>query len=214
VPRSIYIYAGIIGPILYALVLFTLGVLEPGYDPISQSMSELGDVDAPYALIMNTLGFPLLGVFFILFSVGVQLDISSGKGSRIGPFMIALSGLFLILAGIFPCDAGCIDVTIIGGMHSLFATLAAIIMIPVPLAIIPRIHSDKAWRHYIWFSWMVVILSSFFAILYMLPELEGWTGFLQRLAMSVPLVWVVVTAIKIHQSQSQHPSDSEKEAIM
>jgi hypothetical protein len=52
-PRSIYIYSGIIGPILYSIVPFALGTLEPGYDPISQPMSELGDL--PSALTRDIL---------------------------------------------------------------------------------------------------------------------------------------------------------------
>jgi len=179
------------------LVLFTLGALEPGYDPIRQSMSELGDVDAPYAFIMNTLGFPLLGVFLILFAIGVHQNISSAKGSWLGPSMISISGAFLILTGLFPCDAGCIDTTVVGGLHSLFATLAALVMIPVPLAIVPRIYLNPAWRRYIWFSWIVVILTGLFSILYMFPELEVYAGLLQRLAIAAPLVWIEATAFKI-----------------
>lgn len=195
--RSIFVYSGFIGPVIYAAVLFTLGALEPGYDPISQSMSELGAVDAPYAIIMNTLGFPLLGIFFILFSVGVHRNISPGKGSGLGPFMIILSGVFLILTGVFQCDSGCIDVTLTGELHSLFATLAAFVMIPVPLTLVPRVYYDQNWRHYVWFSWVVVILTSLLSILYLVPELAIWEGLLQRLAIGAPLVWIEVTAYKI-----------------
>jgi len=194
------VYPGIIGPIIYAIVLFTLGALEPGYDPILQSMSELGDIDAPYAIIMNTLGFPLLGIFFMLFAVGVHQNISSGEGTKIGPFLIVISGLFLILTGIFPCDPDCIDVTVTGGLHSLFATLAALVMIPVPLAIVPRVYSNQTWHWYVWLCWVVVIISGFFSILYMFPEFATYTGLLQRLAMAPPLVWMMITAIKITRS--------------
>lgn len=206
--KSLFVYSGLIGPIIYAIVLFSLGILEPGYDPISQSMSELGAVDAQNALVMNTLGFPLLGLFFILFSVGVHQNISSDKAARIGPLMIAISGVFLLLTGIFQCDSGCIDVTLHGELHSFFATLAAIVMIPVPLTIIPHIYSDESWRHYIRISWFIVIMASIVSLLYMFPELEAWTGLLQRLAMAGPLIWIEVTAFKIHQHLKQHLPDS------
>jgi hypothetical protein len=52
-PRSICIYSGIIGPILSSVVPFVLGTLEPGYDPISQLLSELGDL--PSALTCDIL---------------------------------------------------------------------------------------------------------------------------------------------------------------
>jgi len=195
--RSILVYSGFIGPVIYAIVLITLGALEPGYDPISQSMSELGAIDAHYAILMNTIGFPLLGIFFILFSMGVHRNMSPEKGSIIGPLLISLSGAFLILTGVFQCDSGCIDVTVVGGLHSLFATIAAIVMIPVPLVVIPRIYDNMQWRHYVWFCWVVVILTSLVSLLYMFSEFEGINGLLQRLAIAGPLVWIEVTAYKI-----------------
>jgi hypothetical membrane protein len=194
------VVAGVVGPVIYAIVLFVLGVLEPGYDPIGQSMSELGAVDAQYAIVMNTLGFPLLGLFFMLFAVGVNRGISGGEGTRVGPFLMIISGVFLILTGVFPCDSGCIDVTVIGGLHSLFATLAALTMIPVPLAIVPRIYDDLTWRRYVWFSWMTTIITGLLSLLYVFETLESLTGLLQRLSMGLPLVWTEVTAIKILQN--------------
>ncbi len=195
--RSKFVMAGIVGPAIYAVVLVSLGLLEPGYDPISQSMSELGAVDAPYAIVMNTLGFPLLGVFFMIFAVGVNRGISGGEGTRIGPFLMIISGVFLILTGVFPCDSGCVDVTVIGGLHSLFATLAALTMIPVPLAIVPRVYGDASWRSYVWFCWFTTIVTSIVSVFYMFESLEAFTGLLQRLAVAFPLVWAEVTAFKI-----------------
>jgi hypothetical membrane protein len=163
-------------------------------------MSELGAVDAQYAIVMNTLGFPLLGLFFMLFAVGVNRGISGGEGTRVGPFLMIISGVFLILTGVFPCDSGCIDVTVIGGLHSLFATLAALTMIPVPLAIVLRIYDDLTWRRYVWFSWMTTIITGLLSLLYVFETLESLTGLLQRLSMGLPLVWTEVTAIKILQN--------------
>ena len=66
---------GIVGPIIYAIVLTVLGLLWPGYNPISQYMSELGAVDAPHPIVMNVLGFQLLGIFMIDFGFGLYRGI-------------------------------------------------------------------------------------------------------------------------------------------
>jgi len=44
-------------------VLAVLGFLWPAYCPIGQSVSKLGAVDAPQAILMEILGFQLLGIF-------------------------------------------------------------------------------------------------------------------------------------------------------
>ena len=97
---------GIIGPISYAIVVIILGFLQPGYSHVTQSMSELGEVGAPNAIIMNTAGFPLLGLLMIAFAFGLHRGISEGKGSKIGPALVALSGAALVITAIFTCDPG------------------------------------------------------------------------------------------------------------
>ena len=58
-------FAGIVGPVFYLLLLTILGLLWTGYDPIVQSMSEIGGVMSPYKNIMNYLGFSLLGICIV-----------------------------------------------------------------------------------------------------------------------------------------------------
>ncbi|NWF86915.1 DUF998 domain-containing protein [Candidatus Bathyarchaeota archaeon] len=73
---------GIVGPIIYTIVLTVFGFFWPGYNPISQYMSELGAVDAPHAIVMNVLGFQLLGIFMIGFGFGLYRSISKGWGLK------------------------------------------------------------------------------------------------------------------------------------
>ena len=56
---------GAIGPIYFLILIITIGFLHPNYNHITQYISELSAVNAPYAIIMNTIGFPLLGLFVI-----------------------------------------------------------------------------------------------------------------------------------------------------
>ena len=66
---------GIIGPILFTIVLITLGFLQPGYNHITQYMSELGAVNAPYANIKNT-GLFIIGILIVFFSFGIYIELN------------------------------------------------------------------------------------------------------------------------------------------
>lgn len=67
---SLLAVCGISGPVIYAVVVIILGLLRPGYNRVIQVMSELGEVGAPNAIIiMNTVGFPLLGIQIIAFGL-------------------------------------------------------------------------------------------------------------------------------------------------
>lgn len=139
---GILAFCGIIGPIFYTIVLITLGLLRPGYSHIIQSMSELEEVGGPNIIVMNTIGFPLLGLLLIAFTFGLHRGISEGKGSMLGPGLVVLSGIGLVGSGIFPCDQGCVDVTIISKMHSISASIAAFAMILAAFTISYRLKND------------------------------------------------------------------------
>lgn len=92
---------GVVGPITYIIVIIIAGFLGPGYNHITQSMSELGEVSHSDSIIMNTFGFPLLGMSLVLFSLGFYIETKNGLISKIGPALIALSGVGLVFTGIF-----------------------------------------------------------------------------------------------------------------
>lgn len=188
---------GILGPVFYFIVIAVIGSLHPNYSHISQSMSELGSVGAPYAVIINTLGFPLLGLFLIVFSIGIDRGIERNRASKIGPALVTLSGLALIMTGIFRCDPGCIDVTWVGDTHSIFAKTAAISFSIAPMFIALRQWADGRWRRYTLFSWLVAIITLLLSMLYSLNTSELYVGLFQRISMALPLVWIEIMSIKL-----------------
>jgi len=193
---------GIIAPILYAIVVIILGLLRPGYDHIAQSMSQLGEVGGPDAIIMNTAGFALLGALMIAFAFGLHRGISEGKGLKIGPALVALSGAALVMAGIFPCDPAGVDISMVGITHYVFVTISAFAMILAPLALSPRLRRDRLWQSYVAYSLITVVvvgaISALFIItVYGFNVFEPWKGVLQRVSMVVPLLWMEVMAIRL-----------------
>ena len=188
---------GITGPILYAIVVIVLGSLEPDYSHAAQSMSELGAVGARYAIIMNTAGFPLLGLLIIAFALGLDRGIRDGKGAKLGPALVAISGAALVMTGIFRCDPGCVDVTMVGTTHSVFAVIAAFAMLLAPLAISPRLKRDERWKSYLAYSVATTVIALLVSAVYGFNVFESWEGALQRISMGIPLIWVEVIAIKL-----------------
>lgn len=195
--QKLLLGSGIISPIIYFTLMILLGFFEPEYDHISQSMSELGAIGAKYAIIMNTLGFPLVGFLLISFSIGLHYKMPTGKFTLLGPSLMIISSSSLFLTGVFRCDPGCIDTTIVGVTHSIFATIAAILMMVSPITLIPRIYKDPIWSHYIWFFWVISLLTSLVSLLYIFPSFDSYKGILQKIAMGIPLFWIEIIAIKL-----------------
>jgi len=188
---------GIVGPIIYAIVLAVLGSLWSGYNPVSQYMSELGAVDAPHAIVMNVLGFQLLGIFMIGFGSGLHRGISKGWDLKIGVMLIIIAGVNMVLVGFFPCDPGCVNVSSTGIAHSITATIASIVTTFGMLVVSLRLRKDSRWRSYWIFTLTFAVVATFLSPLPMFPIFSQWAGLLQRLGLGLALFWIEVMSIKL-----------------
>lgn len=157
-------------------MLITLGLFRPGYNHVTQIMSELGEVGAPNAIIMNTAGFILLGLLMISFAFGLDRGISEGEGSKIGPALVAVSGAWLVLLGIFPCDPGCVNESFVGITHEVFAIMHAFAMIFAPLAIAQRLKKDSRWQGYLYYSLATGVVGAVIASVYGFNVFEHGRG--------------------------------------
>jgi len=213
---------GIIAPILFTIVLITLGFLQPGYNHFTQYMSEFGAIDAPYAYIMNTVGIPLLGLLIIAFAFALNKGINNGNGSKIGPLLLVVSGVSLFSCGIFRCDPGCIPISTIGFLHSYVCSIALFSLIFAPffmlhrlasddrwhnyqyysltigiVALCHRLASDDRWHNYQYYSLTIGIVALCLGVLFKLSSFGDLVGLFQRIIFGVPLLWVEIMAIKL-----------------
>lgn len=188
---------GMAGPIAYVVVVAVLGCLEPGYSHVRQSMSELGAVCAPYAVVMNTAGLPLLGALLMAFALGLSRGVVHSNSLKVGVVLVALSGFSLIMTAVFPCDPGCVDVSVTGRTHSVVATIAAFALLLGNLFLAPALWRDDRWRGYARYTFASAMVALAVSALYGLSLIDGWDGALQRTSMGVSLVWVEVMAVRL-----------------
>ncbi len=188
---------GIVGPILYTIVMIAIGLLRPGYNHLMQPMSELGEVGGPNAIIMNTAGFMLLGVLIIAFAFGLHRGINEGKGSKIGPALIAMSGAGWIAVGLFNVEPNSVSISFTGMLHVSGAMIVGIGFSIAPFAIARRSRKDTGWMSYRPYSLATGIMTVILGLIFIFVRTEGWMGALQRMAVGVPLLWIEVMAIRL-----------------
>ena len=191
---------GILGPISFTIVLTSLGFFQPRYNHVTQYMSELGAVNAPYAIIMNTAGFSLLGFCIIAFAFGMNSSMNDVRNSiigKFGPMLIAVSGLAFVMIGVFPCDPGCVTVSTVGVIHGNVAFVARFALTIAPLFIFQRLMKDSRWHNYHIYSIVIVVVSLVFAAVYNFNVFENLTGAFQRITFGVPLLWVELMSMKL-----------------
>lgn len=70
--RQHWIWAGFIAFVWFSLLVIGLAALRPEYQHAHKAISELGAIDAPYMLVMNTFGFIGTGLLMAMFAVGYR----------------------------------------------------------------------------------------------------------------------------------------------
>lgn len=195
--------SGIAAPVLYAAAVAIFAALRDGYSHLSGTLTELGAVGTPNAVFFNATGV-VLGVLLLAFAVGLHRGIGEG-GSRIGPALLALGGVSIAGASVFPANLEDPE-AFTGLMHSI-AALIGVGLIVAPLFLFRRLRGVDAWRdlasYSLWTGVVAVLVVVVFQLL-LLGEESPFLGAVQRLSDGILLLWVGVLAVRLLRLSPTH----------
>lgn len=170
------------------------GLLEPGYDPTQQAISELFDLDAsPVSRLLLSSGLLVSAVGLVVF--GRVLHRRLPGTAILGPAAIVGSGVATGVIVAFPCTAGCpgIGTTWLDTGHSLAATIGYALLLLGPLLIGLRVRGPlptlARWSFLLGGTAVAVFVLGTTGI-----SGAGW-GLTQRVFNTVADVWYVVAAV-------------------
>jgi hypothetical membrane protein len=196
----------IAGQLVWLVVVIVAGQIEPGYDPLRDAISALGAQDAARPWLFDT-GVAIWGLSFIAAAVALWLDAPPSIRGRLGPALIAFTGLTEILDG-FPFPADCRR-TIDPGCHArelagevswhhvahgwtfVFGVFALGLSV---FAMAWRFHGDERWGRadQLALGAGAIGVGIVTALLFLVDhEAGGHYGLFQRLALGAGAVWVL-----------------------
>jgi len=198
--------AGTLGPIVFLSVLTLAGLVRSGYDPVTTYASDLAVGETSW---LQTANFIVFGCLVILFAAGLGRGLAGGRALRVSVMLLALSGLGLIIAGVFPTDLIGQPSTGHGAMHFvasilMFGTLDAVFFV-----IVVPLRQDERWAGYARYSTITGVitgglcLASVAAALpatfnnYEAGPLAAWTGLVQRALFVVAFSWIAMVGLRL-----------------
>lgn len=202
---------GVIGPVLFWVLVVVAGVVYDGYSHVSQKISELGGEGAEYAIIQN-LNFAILGVLILGFSWALARTIGP---SYLGPALVGYFGLVLLAHTWVPCDLGCKGETTIGLLHNITGLSAFIATIVGMLLLARRWREDPTWQSYVRFTRGVVSVAFGGLVWFVITQaadFQSLAGIAQRTFAGAILLWIAVTAWKLRRRLEPDTSPSDVEA--
>jgi hypothetical protein len=193
---------GIISALLYVAAWIVGAILRPGFSSKTQAVSELIEAGAPNKLLLDTmiLGFHIL---VIPFAYGLHKGINDGKGSKVGPVLLASAGgVGIVLTLFFPCDPGCEPVTFRGIMHIVLSIPLGFLILFAILAFSRRLKGDEQWAGYDRYSLITFVAGLLAGIAAAVFAKSPIGGILERLVGVAYQQWYVVMGIGLIRRNS------------
>ena len=190
---------GLAGPLLFILAVILSAALRPGYDHVSQLISELGETGGSTAQLMTYLGFYPTGILILLFSVSCFAAIRRNLLSLAGTVLVGLASLAIIVAGIFSCDVGCAmeDPSTDQMLHTAAAMGAFLAMIVASILWSLRFRTLDHWRG-LWIYSLVTGIGAFgLLVAFLLLSESQIAGLVQRLLVLVLFIWLMVFSARL-----------------
>jgi hypothetical membrane protein len=188
-------------PPLSAGAVLVAAFTGPPYQPLSRSLSALGEQGAPLAFAVN-LSFGALGLSVL--ALGLALDGAILAGGRGGVRMLVLAGACLVGVALVARDP---THPALLALHRLLALLAFGSLALAPLLLVRRLAADQIWRAHarpsLGFGLAALALLLAGGVLFAAGQLRAgvWEVFFAGLS----LVWLTLTAARLTRGAWRPP---------
>lgn len=217
------LFCGLVAPLLWAAAIVLAGELRPGFDHVSQYISELGERGSSTEIFMRFGGFVASGVLIVGYAAAFHVTVARvtdrPRLTLLVAVLVALNGIGRIGAGIFPCEPGCATPEVFSQrLHGLSATIAFLAIAAAALLgtlLFRRNIRLRPLGAYSFASGCAGLI--FLALMSASEATHVHTGLYERLASGVLTLWLFVTAwrllrreIPISQRKARLPRSTGK----
>ena len=187
---------GMVGPVVWWVLVAVNGAITPGYDHVSDFISTLGGVGAPYAIVQQ-LNFAVLGGSVLALGLGLHRWLGDGRRPKAGTLLVGVFGLGVILAGIFPEHAAAPGslTNVLHNVTGIIGFLAGVVGIPL---VSRRTGADDRWPSYRYeaLGTALVVVGTFVVFI---QSGEAVVGLYQRLFIGVVTAWVILQSSRLYR---------------
>lgn len=191
--------AGVVGPIVWWLLVIVNGAITPGYSHFSDFISTLGAVGAPYAIIQQ-FNFAVFSGSILALMLGIHYWFGDGRRPRFGTLLLGVFGVGVFLAGVFPENPAAPDSST-NVLHNIVSIVAFVAGIAGVGLVSRRIGADGRWPSYRYepTGTVVIVLVTFVVFIFGVFSESAFVGLTQRLFIGVMTLWVAGQSIRLYR---------------
>ena len=176
--------------------------IRPEYSMFTKAISELGSLDASNKWLWNSFGYVLTGILIAIYAIGLYKNVAVTKSSKLPLYGILLSGVFMIVSGIFPGDFDNRESTTML-LHTVGSFGSYIFFLIGAFTYPKQMRKNEYWKQAIKptliFTWLTILFGSWPVIFPNMPALG------QRITFLFYFLWITHTAIKLYIQPKESP---------
>jgi hypothetical membrane protein len=194
-PRIFSLF-GILAPPTIIIVVIVAGLLTPGYNQLTDTISSLSDQGNKTPQLL-TVGFIVYGVLIIGFSYALYLKLRHGIGAYVAWFMLALYGICMILSGVFQDSPGgnSAPLNTEGILHNAAIITSCLSMLFGMWMFAGSVYKKPSWFGFTWFTITASFMGLVLSIIFLVQSYVPFAGLLQRIFYCVILIWIEMVSI-------------------
>jgi hypothetical membrane protein len=205
---------GVIGPVLFVVVVFALGAVRPGYSAWHTYVSMLSLGEGGWMQVTN---FLLTGALLIAFAVGLYR-----RGNRWPAILIGVIGAGVGLQGAFAADPGLgyppgapdgvpSTQSPVSAVHYTLGFVAALALVGTAVLLARRFGRDARSLGWARYSAVTAVLSFGLFVAVAIagsdgPTLEGLAGAIQRIWILVGFTWLSLLSLRFLRVRRADPA--------
>jgi hypothetical protein len=210
-----FLALGVIGPLLFTVVVLIEGATRPDYSPWLLAVSQLSL--GPQGWV-NTVTIFVFGLFLVGFALGLKRALRAGQSSVWGPRLTLLCGLLMIVLAIFPVNSGLgyppgvpPSYSLHGLIHLSAATIFFGCLSALCFVVGRRFVSAAHWAGWVVYSQLTgVVVVVFYILASVVTTLDtrgilhnAPGGLLQRIAIFGGVSWIACLAVRLLRRRSR-----------
>lgn len=194
-------YCGFLAAILFGIGVITIGLVQPDYLPLADTVSKMGREGRPFAMAINVI-LMLTGILIAIFALGLP---RSQRFHRSTCNYLALFGIFgLAGSGFLPCDEICAGNSMANITHTLPVAIGFASLQLALLQITNMDPGDQFWSGIPKSSRFLFWAGSLALVIFMLgrwqlvPQLDSYAGLSEKIYLAFFFAFVLMLAKRLY----------------
>ena len=191
---------GVFAPITMMVIIIVVGQITPDYNPISDTISQLGTPSSPYAMVLNS-GYFVFSLLIGVTAYGFYRRLCYAAMSKTLAILLGIHAFGIVLLMFFPDSPDFTGKHFTDDiLHNTFSAISYSALLAGILVFTRIARHEQALKVAIILGLVAIILNLPLPVINMIGPFKPISGLLQRLFIAVSFSWLAVASLLLYKN--------------